>query len=235
MVVNWAVSEIDLPGTRFWELPAARDAAFGVLRLERPVAFFPEPALPLLPGHARMRRRAAAAFTPRTARQFSARVEAACPEIIDDVTERGECDFAAEVTVPLPSRLICNLLGVPRADQAWVTGQGLMAYGRDDPEHVPGMLEDPSRGALAVLDAATHGVLLLDRHPGQRTAWQQDFARLAPAAAGERVRWSSPVISFRRTPARDLEVTGDPQWLRSSAINGIKHRPARSIPSRPGG
>jgi methyl-branched lipid omega-hydroxylase len=426
MVVNWAVSEIDLSDAGFWGLPpAARDAAFGVLRRERPVAFFPEPTLPLLPpgpgfwaltrfediarasrepgifssadgsmlpdlppgppfsylrsmidmddpGHARMRRLAATAFTPRTVRQISARVEAACQEIIDDVIERGECDFAAEVALPLPSRLICDLLGVPRADQAWVIGQGLIAYGRDDPEYVPGVLEDPGRGALAVLDAAqqlagyaqelsrgkrtspgddlvsllaageldgqpltqeqlaqwfillliagtettrqaiTHGVLLLDRHPGQRTAWQQDFVRLAPTAAEELVRWSSPVISFRRTLTRDvvlsgqqlaagdkvmlfypsanrdelaftdphrfdlsrdpnphlgygglgphyclgahlaraeiraifqaiftrmpdLEVTGDPQWLRSSAINGIMHLPVRFTPSRPGG
>ena len=55
---------------------------------------------------------------------------------------------------PLPSRLICDLLGVPRADQAWVIGQALIAYGRDDPEYVPGVLEDPGRGALAILDAA---------------------------------------------------------------------------------
>jgi hypothetical protein len=38
MVVNWAVSEIGLS-----------DAAFGVLRRERPVAIFPGPALPHLP------------------------------------------------------------------------------------------------------------------------------------------------------------------------------------------
>lgn len=214
MVVNWAVSEIDLPDAGFGGLPtAARDAAFGG----------------------------------------------------------------------------------PRAGQAWIIGQGLIAYGRDDPECVPGVLEGPGRGALAGLDAAqqlagyaqelsrgkrtflgddlvsvlaagelggqpltpeqlaqwfillliagtettrqaiTHGALLLGRHPGQRTAWQQDFARPAPAAAGDLVRWSSPVISVRRTPARDLEVTGDPQWLRSSAIYGIRHLPVRFTPSRPGG
>ncbi len=50
MVVNWAVSQIDLSDAGFWGLPpGARDAAFGVLRRERPVAFFPESALPLLP------------------------------------------------------------------------------------------------------------------------------------------------------------------------------------------
>jgi methyl-branched lipid omega-hydroxylase len=50
MVTNWAVSEIDLSDAGFWGRPFdERDAAFGVLRRERPVAFVPEPALPLLP------------------------------------------------------------------------------------------------------------------------------------------------------------------------------------------
>lgn len=426
MVMNWAVSEIDLSDAGFWGRPFdERDAAFGVLRRERPVAFFPEPVLPLLPpgpgfwaltrfedvarasrepgvfssargsvlpdlppgppfsylrsmidmddpGHARMRRLAAAAFTPRAVRRISGRVKAVCQEVIDEVIERGECDFAADVALPLPSRLICDLLGVPQADQAWVTGQALIAYGRDDPDHVPGVLDDPSRGALAVLDAAqqlaaygqelsrgkrarpggdlvsrlatadldgqplteeqlaqwfillviagtettrqaiSHGVLILDRHRGQRADWQEDFARLTPTAIEELVRWSSPVIAFRRTLTRDvvlsgqqltagdkvmlfypsanrdeqaftnphrfdlrrapnphlgyggpgphyclgahlaraeigaifhaiftrmpdLEVAGDPKWLRSSAINGIKRLPVRFTPSRRGG
>ena len=38
---------------------------------------------------------------------------------------------------------------------------------------------------------------------------------------------------FTRMP--DLQVTGTPQWLRSSAINGIKHLPVRFTPSRRGG
>src|SRR5215472_11003978 len=149
MVVNWAVSEIDLSDAGFWGRPFdERDAAFEVLRRERPVAFFHEPPLPLLPpgpgywaltrfedvarasrepsvfssadgsvlpdlppgppfsylrsmidmddpGHAQMRRLAAAAFTPRALRQISSRVKAVCEEIIDEVIERGECDFAA--------------------------------------------------------------------------------------------------------------------------------------------
>jgi cytochrome P450 len=324
------------------------------------------------PGHAGMRRLAAAAFTPRAVRQLTGRVEAACQEIIDEVAGRGECDFAADVALPLVSRLICDLLGVPRADQGWVTQRVLIAYGRDDPEYVPGVLDDPGRGALAVLDAGqqlaayaqelscgkrarpgddlvsrlatadldgrplageelaqwfillmiagtettrqaiSHGVLMLDRHPDQKAAWQQDFTRLAPTAAEEIVRWSSPVIAFRRTLTRDvvlsgqqlaagekvmlfypsanrdeqafagpyrfdlartpnphlgyggpgphyclgahlaraeiralfqalftrmpdLQVTGEPEWLRSWSINGIKHLPVRFTPSRRGG
>jgi len=376
------------PGPGFWALTRFADVA----RASREPAIFssahgsvlpdlpPGPPFSYLrsmidmddPGHVRTRRLAAAAFTPRTVRQLSSRVEAACQEIIDEVIEQGECDFATDIALRLPSRLICDLLGVPRADQASVTGQALIAYGRDDPEYVPGVLEDPGRGALAVLEAAqqianyaqelghakrvrpgddlvsrlaaanpgghpltgeeiaqwfillviagtettrqaiSHGVLMLDRHPAQRAAWQQDFAQLAPTAAEEIVRWSSPVISFRRTLTRDvvlsgqqlaagdkvmlfypsanrdertftdpyrfnlrrapnlhlgyggpgphyclgahlaraeiramfqaiftrmpdLEVTGDPQWLRSSNINGIKHLPVRFTPSRRGG
>jgi hypothetical protein len=37
-------------------------------------------------------------------------------------------------------------------------------------------------------------------------------------------------VLFERMP--DLEVTGEPQWLRSSAINGIKHLPVRFRPGR---
>src|SRR6266704_1357103 len=208
MSQHLTADQINLSDPVFWALPFEdRDAAFRMLRAERPVAFFEEPTLPFLepgagywavtrfdhvveasrdpatfssaqgsvlpdlppgppfsylrsmidtddPGHARMRRLAAAAFTPRGARRISGQVEAACQEIIDEVIERGECDFAAEVALPLPARLICDLLGVPRADQGWVTGQALIAHGRDDPEYVPGVLEDPGRGALAVLDAA---------------------------------------------------------------------------------
>jgi len=205
MVTSWAVSQIDLSDPGFWGRPfGERDAAFELLRRERPVAFFPEPAVPLLPpgpgfwaltrhedvamasrepglfssapgsvlpdlpagppfsylrsmidmddpGHARMRRLAAAVFTLRAVRQLTGRVEAACQEIIDEVIERGECDMAADVALPLASR-------------------------------------------LAEIQALFRGL-------------------------------------FTRMP--DLQVTGDPHWLRSSSINGIKHLPVRYTPSRP--
>src|SRR5262245_6635925 len=41
-----------------------------------------------------------------------------------------------------------------------------------------------------------------------RSPWRQDFARVAPTAAEEIVRWSSPVIAFRRTLTRDAVLSG---------------------------
>ena len=321
------------------------------------------------PRHADMRKIVARAFSPGAVRALASQVVTLAHEIVDTVIEDGECDLAAQIATPLPLGLVCQLLGVPRSDWQWVRDRALIAYGRDDPEFVPGVLEEPGLGALAVIQAVeemagymkelsqskqsrpsddltsrlvrtevagrhlsegelaqwfillvvagaetsrqaiTHGVLMLDRQREQRQDWQQDFAGLAGTAVEEIVRWSSPAIAFRRTlrsnyvlggqplaegekvllfypsanrdergftePYRfdlrrtpnahvgyggpgphyclgahlarweiramigalfermpDLEVTGEPEWLRSSSINGIKHLPVRFPPGR---
>lgn len=426
MSTDLTADQINLSDPGFWARSfGERDAAFRVLRDQRPVAFFDEPPWPFLPPgpgywavtryddvveasrnpavfssadgsvlpdlsdlppgppfsylrsmidmdnpeHADMRRIVARAFSPDAVRRLAGQAVALAHEIVDAVIEHGECDFATQVATPLPIGLVCQLLGVPRTDWGWVRDRALIAYGRDDPEFVPGVIDEPERGALAVLQAAeemagymkelsdsrrarpdddltsrlvqaeagrrplseeelaqwfillvvagaetsrqaiTHGVLMLDRHPRQRRAWQQDFTGLAGTAVDELVRWSSPVTSFRRTLRSDhvlggqplaqgdkvllfypsanrderafaepyrfdlrrtpnphlgyggpgphyclgahlarceistmigvlfermprLEVTGEPEWLRSSSINGIKHLPVRFPPGR---
>lgn len=423
MSTDLSADQINLSDPGFWgQSFNERDAAFRVLREQRPVAFFEEPAFPFLPPgpgywaitrfddvieasrnpatfssadgsvlpdlppgppfsylrsmidmdnpeHADMRRIVARAFSPGAVRRLAGQAAALAHEIVDTVIEHGECDLATQIATPLPIGLVCQLLGVPKADWDWVRDRALIAYGRDDPEFVPGVLDEPERGPLAVLKAVeemagymkelsdskrarpgddltsslvqaqvhgrhlsheelaqwfillvvagaetsrqaiSHGILMLDRHPRQRAAWQQDPAGLASTAVEELVRWSSPVISFRRTLRRDyvlggqplaagdkvlllypsanrddhgfgqpyrfdlrrtpnphvgyggpgphyclgahlarceiramigvlfermpgLEVTGEPDWLRSSSINGIKHLPVRFPPGR---
>ena len=38
--------------------------------------------------------------------------------LIDEVCERGECDFRHDLAAPLPLIVICDLLGFPPADRA---------------------------------------------------------------------------------------------------------------------
>jgi methyl-branched lipid omega-hydroxylase len=56
--------------------------------------------------------------------------------------------------------------------------------------------------------AAAHGIAALCAHPAQRAAWMSDVDALSATAVEEIVRWSSPVLHFRRTAVVDT-VLGD--------------------------
>jgi cholest-4-en-3-one 26-monooxygenase len=55
--------------------------------------------------------------------------------------------------------------------------------------------------------AMSQGMLALLDHPGQMTLLRSDPA-LAPTAADEIIRWSTPIVYFRRTATCDLELHG---------------------------
>src|SRR5260370_41529488 len=48
----------------------------------------------------------------------------------------------------------------------------------------------------------------LTDNPDQRAIWVNDFDRVAPTAVDEIVRYATPVIHFRRTATRDIELGG---------------------------
>jgi cytochrome P450 len=58
-------------------------------------------------------------------------------------------------------------------------------------------------------NAISHGLLALTQHPDQKKLWLSDFDAHADSAVEEIIRWSTPVIHFRRTCATaDTEVGG---------------------------
>jgi cytochrome P450 len=57
-------------------------------------------------------------------------------------------------------------------------------------------------------NAISHGMKALCDHPDERRKWAADFDGIAPTAVEEIVRWSTPVIHFRRTATRDTEISG---------------------------
>jgi len=56
-------------------------------------------------------------------------------------------------------------------------------------------------------NAISHGVKALTDHPDQRRIWMENDA-VTPTAVEEIVRWSTPVIHFRRTASRDTVIGG---------------------------
>ena len=71
------------------------------------------------PRHARLRRIVSRAFTPRMIKKFEGDVQLVAAAIVDDLLDRGPCDFVEHVAARLPLTIICQLMGIPddRYDQ----------------------------------------------------------------------------------------------------------------------
>jgi cytochrome P450 len=57
-------------------------------------------------------------------------------------------------------------------------------------------------------NAISHGMKALTDFPDERRRWMADFEAVAPTAVEEIARWATPVIHFRRTATRDVEIGG---------------------------
>lgn len=69
------------------------------------------------PDHTRIRRLMHHAFRPRAVAQLRERVELLVDELLDQAEERGEIDIIADLALPVPSTLICEMMGVPVEDR----------------------------------------------------------------------------------------------------------------------
>ncbi len=56
-------------------------------------------------------------------------------EILDAVAARGECDFVVDVAAKLPTAVICEMLGIPKADWDMMFTVANMSIGTHDPEY----------------------------------------------------------------------------------------------------
>ena len=69
------------------------------------------------PDHTRLRQLMNQAFTPRAIERLRPRVRTHVDELLDRVAARGEMDVIADLALPVPSTLICELMGVPVTDR----------------------------------------------------------------------------------------------------------------------
>lgn len=78
------------------------------------------------PQHTKYRRILQTAFVPHSVNKLEPIVRGIVTEVLDAATAGGSCDFAAEVAVPIPLRVLAELMGLPAADlpqlEAWVEG-----------------------------------------------------------------------------------------------------------------
>src|SRR5438094_5789197 len=69
------------------------------------------------PTHTRLRRLVSRAFTPRAIAALRGNVQRIVDECLDRVAPRGEMDVIADLALPVPSTVICEMIGVPVTDR----------------------------------------------------------------------------------------------------------------------
>lgn len=259
-------------GPGFWALTRYEDvrrvsrqpqvfssAARGVMMTDPDEAMLGAQRLMMLtmdpPQHDRFKLLVSRGFTPRNAQLLSDRVEELAREIVDDVIGAGACDFVHDIAGRLPSGLIAELMGIPRADgerlyelteimhtfdpsvSAQRRGeamQEMLQFGAEVAEHKrqhPGddiasvlvqaevdgdRLSDAeiqwfflllvNAGGDTTRNLVAAGMQQLFDHPQERARLAADLDALVPTAVDEMLRYTTPVVSFRRTAMQDTTI-----------------------------
>ena len=87
------------------------------------------------PKHNRYRRLVSRGFTPRVVTQLLDAIETRAKRIVDDVIDRGECEFVEDVASKLPLEMICEMIGLPEADWPRMFELSNRMIGADDPDY----------------------------------------------------------------------------------------------------
>ncbi|MBZ3906907.1 cytochrome P450 family protein [Streptomyces griseiscabiei] len=95
------------------------------------------------PRHARLRALVTKAFTTGAVARLRPRIAALVDELLDAWPDHGTVDLVADLAVPLPVTVICEMLGVPESDRAAVRTWSSDLFDAADPRRI---------------DAASHAV-----------------------------------------------------------------------------
>ena len=126
------------------------------------------------PQHRQHRMLVNKAFTPRMIDGLRPRIAELVTGIVDDVIEKGECDFVEELAAPLPMLVICEMMGVPDEDRRRVYEVGNSMVGFDDPElQEDGKPRSMSNGEQGMAEMFMYGAKLREKalkNPGNDLA-----------------------------------------------------------------
>ncbi len=220
------------------------------------------------PQHDRFKLLVSRGFTPRNAQLLAGRIAELAAEIVDDVIERGACDLVTDIAGRLPSGLIAELMGIPRADGERLYELTEIMHTTDNAVHSPEVRlaasaemlgyaqsvaeqkrANPGDDIASTLVQATidgdrltdaefqwfflllvnaggdttrnllaAGIQLLFDHPDQRTRLMGDLDGLLPTAIEEMLRFTSPVVNFKRTVTEDTVLRGVPLAAGDSVV-----------------
>lgn len=183
--------------------------------------------------HARLRRAVAAPFTPKHVRTMQSAIERVVEEALDVLEQAGPgADLVSKFALPVPSRIIGEILGVPSADHlkfneitAGITDTSLSPEGYMAAMVLVSLLNANRDPALA---EGNPDELDLTRGPVAHVA----FGHGAHQCPGQHLARFEPEIAlpalFRRLPTLKLAVPReDLEFNRSGIIYGLKELPVK--------
>lgn len=88
------------------------------------------------PKHTRYRKLVNTGFTPRMIRILEQHLRHRAHLIVDNIIERGTCDFVEDLAAELPLQAIAEIMGVPQEDRRLLFDWTNRMIGIDDPEFV---------------------------------------------------------------------------------------------------
>lgn len=97
------------------------------------------------PIHNRLRKTVSKAFTPARIGNFSEMIRRRAQLLVDEVCERGECDFAVDVADELPLITLAEIMGVPESDRHLMFMWANRVIGYQDDEFAEANPGEPSK------------------------------------------------------------------------------------------
>lgn len=135
--------------------PLLEDFPEDVLAIQQESMTFMDP-----PRHRDYRSLVDPAFRPRALAAREGSIKALAAKVIDDVIDRGECEFVREVALQVPMRTILGLLGVQESDYEYIADVVNRLTLASDPDFA----DSREDGFAASMEAWAYGVSLAEQH-----------------------------------------------------------------------
>lgn len=121
------------------------------------------------PKHTRYRLLVQKGFTPRMVSLLEQHLQAKAVSIVDNIIERGECDFVEDLASELPLQAIAEIMGVPQEDRKLLFQWSNALIGSEDPEYAQNNEGDGAEAMGAAMQLYSYvNQLAKDRHTDPR-------------------------------------------------------------------
>ena len=161
---HWALTSFDLVhhASRHPEVFSSIPTSVTLLEIDPVIAEFSGSMINLDdPRHQRLRSIVNRAFTPKMVARIEESVRTRAHQLVSDMLANhpdGEADFVESLSAPLPLQIICDMMGIPEADEHKVFHWTSVILGAGDEEVTTGHDE----AIQAVLDLAAYGAQLAE-------------------------------------------------------------------------